>query len=124
MSARMKRPEIQSYEDFWPYYVSEHRDPTCRRLHFVGTSLVMAMATNPLLWPALPVAGYGFAWVGHFVFEKNRPATFDYPAWSLRADFRMWRKILLGQMDKELARADELYPKAAAGDAQVGAAAG
>lgn len=105
-----KRPEIQSYEDFWPYYVSEHRDPTCRKLHFIGTSLVMGMALNPLLWPALPLAGYGFAWVGHFKFEKNRPATFDYPLYSLRADFRMWRKILLGKMPSELAKADELYP--------------
>lgn len=109
----MKHEHIKTYEDFWPYYVSEHQDPTCRRLHFVGTSLVMAMATNPLLWPALPIAGYGFAWVGHFVFEKNRPATFDYPLWSLRADFRMWKKIATGQMDAELARARALYPKPA-----------
>lgn len=109
----MKQAHIQTYEDFWPYYVSEHRDPTCRKLHFVGTSLVMAMATNPLLWPALPVAGYGFAWVGHFFFEKNRPATFDYPLWSLRADFRMWKKIATGHMDAELARAEALYPKGA-----------
>jgi len=108
----MKQAHIQTYEDFWPYYVSEHRDPICRRLHFVGTSLVMAMALNPLLWPALPVAGYGFAWVGHFFFEKNRPATFDYPLWSLRADFRMWKRIAAGQMDAELDRAEGLYPKA------------
>jgi len=109
----LKHEHIKTYEDFWPYYVSEHRDPTCRRLHFVGTSLVMAMATNPLLWPALPVAGYGFAWVGHFFFEKNRPATFDYPLWSLRADFRMWHRIATGRMGHELANADALYPKGA-----------
>lgn len=104
---------IQSFEEFWPFYVAEHRDPTCRRLHFIGTSLVIAMAPNPLAWPLLPVVGYGFAWVGHFAFEKNKPASFKYPLWSLRADFHMWRKIATGQMKSELARADELYPKAA-----------
>lgn len=103
-------PTFEDYEAFWPYYVSEHRDPTNRRLHFAGTTLVMAMATNPLAWPLLPVAGYGFAWLGHFKFEKNRPATFDYPLWSLRADFRMWRKIALGDMDRELAKAEALFP--------------
>ncbi len=102
---------FQSYEAFWPYYVAEHRDPTCRKLHFIGTSLVIAMAPNPLAWPLMPLAGYGFAWTGHFGFEKNRPATFKYPLWSLRADFRMWRKMLLGQMGPELARADALFPK-------------
>lgn len=103
---------IKSYEEFWPYYVSQHVDPTCRNLHFIGTTIVMAMAPNPLLWPAIPVAGYGFAWVGHFVFEKNRPATFTYPLWSLRADFRMWKKIATGQMKAELERAAALYPAA------------
>ncbi len=106
---------FKTYEEFWPYYVAEHRDPTSRRLHFVGTTLVMGIGVAgfaaPILWAAMPVAGYGFAWVGHFFFEKNRPATFTYPAWSLRADFRMWRKIVLGQMDEELARADRLFPR-------------
>lgn len=105
--------KFSSYEEFWPYYVAEHRDPTCRKLHFIGTTLVMAMAPNPLLWPVLPVAGYGFAWVGHFKFEKNKPATFKHPLWSLRADFRMWKKIATGQMDAELERANQLYPRPA-----------
>lgn len=104
---------FSSYEEFWPYYVAEHRDPTCRKLHFIGTTLVMAMAPNPLLWPVLPVAGYGFAWVGHYGFEKNRPATFKHPLWSLRADFRMWKRIATGQMGAELERANTLYPKEA-----------
>ena len=86
-----------SYDEFWPYYVSQHVDPTCRRLHFVGTSLVLAMAPNPLLWPLIPVAGYGFAWVGHFVFEKNRPATFKYPLWSLMGDWRMFFETVSGR---------------------------
>jgi len=104
---------IQSYEEFWPYYVSEHLDPTCRKLHFVGTSLAIAMAANPLTWPLAPVAGYSFAWAGHLAFEKNRPATFKYPLWSLRADFRMWKKMLLKQMDVELDRARAQYPEKA-----------
>lgn len=106
----MENDRFETYEEFWPYYVAEHRDPTNRRLHFAGTSLVMAMALNPLLWPALPVAGYGFAWVGHFKFEHNRPATFKYPLWSLRADFRMWRKIATRKMEEELERANTLFP--------------
>ncbi len=69
----------QSFEEFWPYYVSQHRDPTCRRLHFVGTTAALGLvATAPLFPPALlaaPVAGYGLAWIGHLVFEKNRPAS-------------------------------------------------
>lgn len=100
---------IPTYEKFWPFYVSQHLDPTCRGLHFAGTSLVIACAAagailNPWLLLAMPIAGYGFAWAGHFVFEKNRPATFEYPGWSLRADFRMYRFMLLGKMDAELAR--------------------
>jgi hypothetical protein len=100
---------LESYEAFWPFYVSQHLDRTCRRLHFAGTTLVIACAAAGALasswfWAAMPLAGYGFAWAGHFVFEKNRPATFEYPLWSLRADFRMYRFMLLGKMDAEIAR--------------------
>lgn len=107
---------LPDYESFWPYYVSEHRDPVCRRLHFAGTSLVLGCAAAGALvspWWLLgcPLAGYGFAWTGHMLFEKNRPATFTYPLWSLRADFRMYRKMLFGQMGAELERAVALYPK-------------
>ena len=106
MSAEQRYP---TYEAFWPFYVSQHVDLTCRRLHFAGTSIVILLAlaapwVSPWLWLGLPVAGYGFAWAGHFIFEKNRPATFTYPIWSLRADFRMHRLILLRKMDAELAR--------------------
>ena len=93
----------RTYEEFWPFYLSQHRDPVCRRLHFVGTTIVWAILITaaalrtPLLLLAAPVVGYGFAWVGHFVFEKNRPATFTYPLWSLRADFRLHRRMLLRQ---------------------------
>ncbi len=99
---------IQSYEEFWHFYLSQHLDPTCRALHFGGTSVVIALAAASLLQPWLlavaPVAGYGPAWVGHFIFERNRPATFTYPLWSLRADFRMYRMILTRRLPGELKR--------------------
>jgi hypothetical protein len=109
-------PTLSSYEEFWPYYVSEHLGETTRRLHFIGTLLVIACLLAGLLvsrWflLAMPFAGYGFAWVGHFFFERNRPATFTYPWWSLRGDFRMFRLTLLGRMGAELERARQLYPR-------------
>jgi hypothetical protein len=112
-------PTLSSYEEFWPYYVSEHMEPITRHLHFVGTTLVLAalvagVAVSPLWLLAAPLFGYGFAWVGHFFFEHNRPATFTHPLWSLRADFRMFRLTLLGRMPAELERAARLFPKTAA----------
>jgi hypothetical protein len=109
-------PRLTSYEEFWPYYVSEHRLPLTRALHFAGTSLVLASAAagvlvSPWWFLAAPFAGYGFAWVGHFFCEKNRPATFTYPLWSLRGDFRMFWLTLLGRMSGELERARRLYPR-------------
>ncbi|MFN3428734.1 MAG: Mpo1-like protein [Candidatus Sericytochromatia bacterium] len=107
---------IGSYAQFWPYYVSQHRDVTCRRLHVVGTTLVigalaLAVATRSPWWAlAAPLFGYGPAWIGHFVFEHNRPATFDYLWWSLRGDFHMVWCTLTGQMAHELERAERAYP--------------
>lgn len=95
---------FSSFREFYPYYLSEHADRTCRRLHFVGTSLVIgivatSIATSTPLWLLLaPVAGYGFAWIGHFVFEKNRPATFKYPFYSLWGDFVMYKDMLTGKI--------------------------
>lgn len=95
---------FRSFAEFYPYYLGEHSNPTCRRLHFVGTSLVIALLAYTigsgkwLLLLALPVFGYGFAWVGHFFFEKNRPATFTHPLYSLFGDFVMFRDILLGKI--------------------------
>lgn len=95
---------FNSFAEFYPYYLSEHSDRTCRRLHFVGTSLVLALivvallGSNPWLWVTVPVAGYGFAWVGHFFFEKNRPATFQYPFYSLWGDFVMYKDIVTGKI--------------------------
>jgi len=109
-------PRLESYEEFWPYYVSEHALPSTRALHFAGTTLVLATFAAGVLvsawwFLASPFAGYGFAWAGHFFCEKNRPATFTYPLWSLRGDFRMYRLMLLGRMAPELARAVSLYPR-------------
>lgn len=92
------------FRDFYPFYLSEHSHPTSRRLHVIGTSLVIAtvlaaLATQryALLW-FLPFVGYGFAWVGHFFFEKNRPATFKHPLYSLGADFVMFRDVVTGRI--------------------------
>ncbi|MDD1982091.1 DUF962 domain-containing protein [Pseudomonas asiatica] len=96
--------QFRSFAEFYPYYLGEHSNPTCRRLHFIGTSLVIALLAYTigsgkwLLLLALPVFGYGFAWVGHFFFEKNRPATFTHPLYSLIGDFVMFRDILLGKI--------------------------
>lgn len=95
--------EMQPYRtfaDFYPFYLGEHTDPTCRRLHFVGTTLAVALLITTLLtqrWWLLAVAfleGYAFAWVGHFFFEHNKPATFKYPLFSFMGDWRLWWDIL------------------------------
>jgi len=93
-----------SFREFYPYYLGEHADRRCRRLHFIGTSLAVlqwlaALATRePWLLLSGLVTGYGFAWVGHFFFEKNRPATFTHPLYSLIGDFAMARDILAGRI--------------------------
>jgi len=139
---------IESFEDFWPYYLSEHRSEVSRRLHFVGTTgfiasvvgsavlnpitFPLAMAgfgaifadamrrgeskkpsfahvagmvalpalASPIVFPAGDVFAYGCAWIGHFGVEKNRPATFKYPVWSLAGDFRMWSHMVRGKLWK------------------------
>lgn len=110
-------PRLTSFEEFWPYYVSEHRKPGTRALHMAGTALVLtsviAATVSPWWLLMAPLCGYGFAWTGHFFVEKNRPATFAYPLWSLRGDFRMFRLTLLGKMEPELERARKLYPRVA-----------
>lgn len=107
-----------SYKEFYQFYLTEHKNFTCRVLHFVGTFLVFllliyAILTTQyaLLWYT-PLIGYGFAWVGHFFFEKNKPATFQYPLWSLGSDFVMFAHILTGQIGAKLKIADSKYPSA------------
>ncbi len=96
--------EFRSFSEFYPFYLSQHSDRTCRRLHFAGTLMLIVVALSAaitgswkLLW-FLPVVGYGFAWVGHFFFERNRPATFTYPFYSLLGDFVMFRDMLTGRI--------------------------
>lgn len=137
---------IHTYAEFFPYYLGEHRVPTCRMLHFVGTTIGVTMLVcmfafgnllqvlaglgaavifggigfvlerNKPFWPAVAllfisiiaasplfgfiavVAGYAFPWMGHFLVEKNRPATFKYPVWSLVSDFRMYGRMVTGRL--------------------------
>jgi hypothetical protein len=103
--------QYRTFEQFWPFYLREHSKPRTRALHYAGTTLVVAILAFALLtgrwWLllAVPVAGYGFAWVAHSKVEKNRPATFTYPLWSLAADFRMWWLWLTGGLRSELQKA-------------------
>ena len=93
-----------SFAAFYPYYLGEHANRSCRRLHFVGSCtvlLVLALAIvqrQPWWLLGMPLAGYGFAWVGHFFFEKNRPATFSHPWYSLLGDLRMFADLLRGRV--------------------------
>ena len=99
---------IGTFAEFWPYYLREHRQPGTRVLHLVGTTLSLllvlgaAVSERPLLLLGALVAGYGFAWVGHFAIERNRPATFRYPLWSFAADWKMWALALSGRLQPEL----------------------
>ena len=98
--------EFNSFAEFYPYYLSEHENLTCRRLHFVGSTLILVLLAYTLMteqWVLLwliPVLGYGFAWTGHFFFEHNKPATFKYPFYSLLGDWVMFKDILLGNIKR------------------------
>ena len=94
---------FRTLEEFWPFYVSEHLNPVNRRLHFVGTTLAIVLIATGHFLAALVIA-YGCAWTGHFIFERNRPATFKYPWLSLQADFRLYFLIVTGRMDAEIVR--------------------
>lgn len=93
-----------SFAQFYPYYLSEHSHRRCRRMHFIGSSLVIAIVLTAIataqwrwLW-LVPLAGYGFAWLGHYVYEKNRPATFKHPFYSLLGDWVMYGQMLRGKI--------------------------
>lgn len=93
-----------SFRDFYPYYLSEHANPVCRRLHYLGSTLALAclamlLASGNTWWLlAGLVAGYGCAWIGHFAFEKNRPATFKHPFYSFAGDWLMFADMLRGRI--------------------------
>lgn len=102
-------PAIRSFADFWPYYVRQHSRSRTRLLHAIGSTLAivfvaLALAISPWFLIMAPLIGYGFAWYGHFFVEKNRPATFGHPFWSLAADYRMLFLMIAGRMDEEAAR--------------------
>ena len=101
---------IGSYAEFWPFYLEEHSRPQTRRLHFLGTAgaalaLILAvLLPEPWLLLLVPILGYGLAWIAHFAVERNRPATFRHPFWSIYSDVRMFGLWLAGRLDAEIAR--------------------
>ena len=108
---------IRGYRAFWPYYVSEHSRPGTRQMHFVGTTCAVALVVvagvlgEPLFLIAALVCGYFFAWLSHLLIERNRPATFTYPLFSLAGDFHMWALMWLGRMDAEFERLAAAKPE-------------
>ncbi len=94
----------KTFREFYPFYLSQHANPICRALHFIGSWLVLAILAigivsgNAWWFAVMPVAGYGFAWVGHFFFEHNRPATFTYPLYSFIGDWVMFGQMLTGKI--------------------------
>ncbi|MCB0501484.1 MAG: DUF962 domain-containing protein [Bacteroidetes bacterium] len=107
--------KFNSLQEFYPFYLTEHSNTICRSLHFVGTSIVIGLLISAIItqkwWLLLlmPLAGYGFAWVGHFVFEKNKPAAFKQPLYSLASDFLMFYHIITFQIQEKLTEAKSIY---------------
>lgn len=107
----MSDNRIKSYGEFWPFYLREHARPVTRAWHYGGTTLALAclaalLTTGQWYWLAgALLIGYGPAWIGHFFFEKNKPASFKYPFWSFFSDFRMYFTFLGGSLGRELERA-------------------
>lgn len=101
---------MKTFAEFWPFYLSEHSRPVTRALHFAGSTVAggliasAAISRRPSLLIGAVVVGYAFAWVGHFGFEKNRPATFKHPLWSFAADWKMWALMATGRLSAELER--------------------
>ncbi len=97
----MAETQFKSFSQFYPFYLSEHSNPTARRLHFIGTTLALGLLLSGVIkgmyWYFLAalVCGYGFAWVGHLFFQKNRPATFRHPFYSFAGDWVMWWEMLI-----------------------------
>jgi hypothetical protein len=112
-----KRPHFDSYQAFFRYYVAMHAKPATRQVHFAGTLIGVTLALfglvtrRPRMVLALPLFGYGFAWPAHWFIEKNNPASFGHPLWSLRGDFEMIKYMLRGR-DAELTKIAQSYLRA------------
>src|SRR5947209_14327497 len=106
--AGVNAPDPETYEQFWPYYVSQHLHPATRAIHVGATSAALVCGAagfaflNPLLVAAAPVLGYGPAWASHFAIEKNKPASFGHPLWSFRADLRQVRRFFAGRLEADV----------------------
>jgi hypothetical protein len=100
--------QFSNLDEFWPFYLAQHLNPTNRRLHFAGTTSGLALVAAAIVFNssalliAAPAAGYWLSWIGHFFFERNAPATFKHPLLSLRADLRMYRLMWSGGLDEEI----------------------
>jgi hypothetical protein len=116
---------LRTYAEFWPFYLREHSKPVTRWLHFVGTTVGLGFCVSAFILGrgalalGFPLFGYGMAWIGHFGVEKNRPATFKYPLWSLISDFRMLGLMAVGQLGPHLERAEAGRPASGGGTAQA-----
>lgn len=111
--AKKSMVQVNSFEEFYPHYLMEHRNPLNRLLHHIGSLLVLVLllifivSKMPFFLILMPIVGYGFAWYGHFKVEKNRPATFQYPIYSLLADFVMLYHFLTFNIEKKIKEAEE-----------------
>ena len=107
VEAASTNERIATYAEFWPYYLREHAKPACRNMHYAGTGLTfvalgLAVFVSAWWFIAAPLVGYAFAWVAHFKIEKNRPATFTYPIWSLISDYKMFFTWITGRLGPHL----------------------
>ena len=113
----MEPLQFNSIKEFYPYYLTQHREFRCRSLHFVGTGCVIGLLLSAIIFqkwwllPLTPIIGYGFAWTGHFLFEKNKPAAFKNPVWSLACDFIMFWHILTGKISDRIKEAEKQFPQ-------------
>jgi hypothetical protein len=111
----------RSFGAFWPHYLMAHRAPKCRRLHYVGSTgallgiILTIVLMNPLWFVAGMVFAYAMAWTGHFAVERNRPATFGNPIWSLIGDIRMYFLWLSGRLEPLLTAAEHICAAADGG---------
>ena len=107
----MAERAYKTFQEFWPFYLQEHSNPTTRGFHYVGSTIALAflaaaiVTLDPWYLLGMPLSGYFFAWVSHAFVEHNKPATFTYPLWSLIADYRMFFLFLAGRLGPELRRA-------------------